>query len=65
MAYFLSHQEVTRIIKLLGTDVSISKIAKTTGHGRRTILAINRRYQVRDFALFYLQRAMKKMRAAS
>ncbi len=65
MAYFLSPQEVTNIIKLLATDMTITEIAARTGHGRSTILAINRRYQVRDCALFYVRRVMKKLHVAS
>jgi len=47
----LSEQEVRRIIHLLlSTDMTIGDIAKRMGCSHSVIVAINRKFQVRDYA---------------
>ena len=43
--------EIQKVVNLLaGTDMSLQDIAARTGHSRGAIAAINRRFQVRDYA---------------
>ena len=47
----LSEQEVRRIIQLLlSTDMTIGDIAKRMGCSHSVIVAINRKFKVRDYA---------------
>lgn len=47
----LRDNEIRRIVTLLArTEMSLMDIAKRTGCSRGAIAAINRRYQVRDYA---------------
>ena len=47
----LTEQEVRRIIHLLiSTDMSIGDIAKRMGCSHSVIVAINRKFQVREYA---------------
>jgi hypothetical protein len=47
----LQESEIRRIVSLLAsTDMSLLDIAQRTGCSRGAIAAINRRYQVREYA---------------
>jgi len=47
----LQETEIRKIVALLArTEMSLMDIAKRTGCSRGAIAAINRRYQVRDYA---------------
>lgn len=47
----LSETELSRIVHLLNsTEMTISEIARRMGCSRSAVAAINRRYQVRDYA---------------
>lgn len=48
--YALEDKEIQRIVHLLGsTDMTIPEIAQRLGCSRSTIVAINRKFAVRDY----------------
>ena len=48
---FLSDTEIRKIVALLAsTDMTMCEIATRMGLARSTIAAVNRRFQVRDYA---------------
>jgi hypothetical protein len=47
----LQDSEIRRIVTLLAsTDLSLMEIAQRTGRSRAAVSAVNRRYQVRNYA---------------
>ncbi len=49
--YVINEQEVRKIVALLSsTDMTIPEIAKRMGCSRSSVVSINRKFQVRDYA---------------
>lgn len=48
--YAFSEQEVQRVVFLLNTDMTASEIAERMQCSRSTVISINRRFRVRDYA---------------
>jgi hypothetical protein len=48
--YVFSEQEVQRIVSLLNTDLTASQIAERMHCSRSTVISINRRFNVREYA---------------